>query len=79
MSRRRRRPSGERQEAQQRRIAELEAEVEATATRAEQLGRHFHEAVEGWGAERRRSEGASFPGDGERTYIRNHGHILGIR
>jgi hypothetical protein len=48
----------ERQEASQRRIAELEAELATTATRAEQLGRHFHEAVEGWG--RARQEAASF-------------------
>ena len=48
----------EREEASQRRIAELEAELATTATRAEQLGRHFHEAVEGWG--RAREEAAGF-------------------
>lgn len=68
----------EREEATQRRIAELEAEAAEASTRAERQARNFSQAVDGWAAERRRSEqGASFRG--ERQYVRSGGEILGIR
>jgi hypothetical protein len=57
-----------REQAQLERVAELEDELATTATRAEQLGRHFHEAVEGWG--RARQEAASFRDAHYRSYYR---------
>jgi hypothetical protein len=50
----------EREQRQQARVAELEAELATTSARAERMGRNFSQAVDGWVAERHRSEGASF-------------------
>jgi hypothetical protein len=47
------------------RIGQLEAEVDAGRTRAEQLSRNWSKAIDGWAAERRRSEGAPFRDDAD--------------
>ena len=47
-----------REAGRQQYTADLEEAVAETSTRAEQLGKNFHQAVEGWG--RAREEAASF-------------------
>jgi predicted RNase H-like nuclease (RuvC/YqgF family) len=54
--------------AQEERIAELEAQLEAASMRAAQLGRNFSQAVEGWG--RARAEAAGFRDAAYRSYYR---------
>lgn len=72
----RRRSQAQRVERHEARVAELEAEAVSEHARAEQLSRNFTQAVQGWTAERRRHEEASFRGDNQVRY-RTGGQIIG--
>jgi hypothetical protein len=66
-----------RAEQQERRIAELEAQVAAEQLAHSRTSSRYHEAVEGWGRERQRNRSSEQGHHQPRQYFRSGGAIIG--